>query len=224
MINFYLDSGFSLPITQIQTQVADGHTTSFTLDSSLFSVNVFSAGTGEIRLINPNDTPPWPTWNGTPQIYGQQYTVNTENNSVYFSTPPENGLIIAFFSSKDSSRLFNDVQFVANGTEEQRTQMQEVFYKENNQYTYSNVQISPITLVESPFTNINSMSPLINISIQTNSSFTNSVTNSPFLLGTVDQNTSGSFWIKVKVPTLTGIISNWRITGFQVSGIQVQND
>jgi len=70
---------------------------------------VFSAGTGEVRLINPNDTSPWSSWNGTLQIYGQQYTVDTGNNSVYFGTPPENGLIVAFFSSKDNNRLFNDV-------------------------------------------------------------------------------------------------------------------
>jgi len=79
------------------------------LDPSIFSVNVFSTGTGEIRLINPNDTSPWSSWNGTPQIYGQQYTINIDNNSVYFNIPPENGLIIAFFSSKDSNRVFNDV-------------------------------------------------------------------------------------------------------------------
>jgi len=36
-------------------------------------------------------------------------------------------------------------------------------------------------------------------------------------LGTVDQNTSGSFWVKMELSYLAEIKSNWRIIGFQVS-------
>jgi len=53
---------------------------------------------------------------------------------------------------------------------------------------------------------------------------TNSTTDAPFLLGNVAQGSSGSFWIQVIVPQLSNVVSNWRLMGFQVSGIAIANN
>jgi len=68
------------------------------------------------------------------------------------------------------------------------------------------------------------MQPLITTMIASNSSFTNAVTNGPYLIGTVPQGSSGSFWIQVQVPQLQNIVSNWRLMGFQVSGVAIANN
>ena len=224
MINFYLDSGFTQPITQIQVQNADGVTTTFALNPAIFSVSVFTSG-GEIRLFNPNDSGTYPSYNGTLISYGSGYSINTTNNTVTFSTPPTAGWVIAFFSAGDANRLFNQLAFVANSsTASQRTQVQQVWYQENNQYSYSNVQITPIAVTQNPITNVSAMQPPIQVSVQTNSSMINSTTDAPFLLGNITQGSSGSFWIQVIVPQLSNVVSNWRLMGFQVSGVAIANN
>ena len=227
MIKFYLDSGFTTPITQIQTQTGDGTTTTFTLDPTIFDVTVFSqSGPGEIRLFNPQDVSPYSTYNGTLLYYNQSvngYTVDATTHTVTFTEQPTSGYIIQFFDNGDSNRLFDNVAFIANGDEAQRTQVKTVYYKEDNQYNYSNVEITPISLAGNPFTNIPT-NPDIQIGVAQDTSFNDVVTNSQYLLGSVPQNGSGSFQMRVIQPYQTDIVSNWRIQGFSVSGVMIQSN
>ena len=224
MIKFYLDSAFTTPITQIQTQQGDGTTTTFTLNTNIFDVTVFSQnGPGEIRLFNPQDVSPYPTYHGDLLIYGTDYTVDSTLHTVTFAAQPTNGYIIAFFDNSDNNRLFNDVAFIQNGDQQQRTQIKTVYYKEDNQYNYSNVELTPISLAGNPFTSI-PQTPDIEIGIAQDNTFSDVVTNSSYLLGSVPQNSSGLFQIRVVQPYQTDIVSNWRLAGFSVSGVMIQSD
>ena len=224
MIKFYLDSGFTTPITQIQTQTGDGSTVTFTLNPDIFDVTVFSqSGPGEIRTINPQDVSPYSTYHGDVLAYGTDYTVDSSTHTVTFTTQPTNGYIIQFFDNGDNNRLFNDVAFIQNGDESQRTQIKTIYYKEDNQYNYSNVELTPISLAGNPFTTIPA-TPDIEIGVAQDGTFSDVVTNSQYLLGSVQQNSSGSFQMKVVQPYQTDIVSNWRVAGFSVSGVMIQSD